>query len=208
MRGFSPPNRAQGSARNSANANGRPCHHRRTRAMHFECVSPLQVEDQTDGVRWLISQGPPARLPARRRQGVVAHSTPSADRCGVGGGFAGLIDGRRVGIYGWSYGGYLAAMALMRMPDVVHFAVAGAAQPSATRRRRAGSWRRCGRSAWAEGARGMALHVLTTLYTAQGCCSLAVLARWCDAWVPLSALKAYWRRCTGELMGRLRHALH
>ena len=65
MRGFSPPNRAQGSARNSANANGRPCHHRRTRAMHFECVSPLQVEDQTDGVRWLISQGPPARLPAR-----------------------------------------------------------------------------------------------------------------------------------------------
>ena len=99
---------------------------------------------------------------------MVAHSTPSADSARRCGGLTGLIDGKRVGIYGWSYGGYLAAMALMRVPDVFHFAVAGAAQPSAARRRRAGSWRRCGRSARAVGARGMAFHALTTLYTAQG----------------------------------------
>lgn len=35
-------------------------------------------------------------------------------------------DARRVGIYGWSYGGYLAAMCLCRAPDVFHVAVAGA----------------------------------------------------------------------------------
>ena len=38
----------------------------------------------------------------------------------------GLADAKRVGIYGWSYGGYLAAMALARAPEVFHAAVAGA----------------------------------------------------------------------------------
>jgi dienelactone hydrolase len=38
----------------------------------------------------------------------------------------GLADPTRVGIYGWSYGGYLAAMCLCRAPDVFHVAVAGA----------------------------------------------------------------------------------
>jgi dipeptidyl-peptidase-4 len=38
----------------------------------------------------------------------------------------GIADPNRVGIYGWSYGGYLAAMCLMRAPDVFHVAVAGA----------------------------------------------------------------------------------
>ena len=32
----------------------------------------------------------------------------------------------RVGIYGWSYGGYLSAMCLCRAPDVFHVAIAGA----------------------------------------------------------------------------------
>ncbi|HEY8380003.1 MAG TPA: S9 family peptidase, partial [Nannocystis sp.] len=39
---------------------------------------------------------------------------------------AGLVDPERVGIYGWSYGGYLSAMALVRHPDVFRIAVAGA----------------------------------------------------------------------------------
>lgn len=38
----------------------------------------------------------------------------------------GLIDPQRVGIYGWSYGGYMAAMCLVRAPDTFRAAVAGA----------------------------------------------------------------------------------
>lgn len=36
------------------------------------------------------------------------------------------IDAGRVGIRGWSFGGYLAALAVLRRPDVFHAAVAGA----------------------------------------------------------------------------------
>jgi dipeptidyl-peptidase 4 len=38
----------------------------------------------------------------------------------------GLADPKRVGIYGWSYGGYMAAMALARAPETFKVAVAGA----------------------------------------------------------------------------------
>ena len=38
----------------------------------------------------------------------------------------GLIDRERVGIYGWSYGGYMTCMCLMRAPDVFRVGVAGA----------------------------------------------------------------------------------
>ncbi len=36
------------------------------------------------------------------------------------------LDAHRVGIRGWSFGGYLAALAVLRRPDVFHAAVAGA----------------------------------------------------------------------------------
>lgn len=36
------------------------------------------------------------------------------------------LDLGRVGVYGWSFGGYLAALAALRRPDVFHAAVAGA----------------------------------------------------------------------------------
>ncbi|MFB7476121.1 prolyl oligopeptidase family serine peptidase [Kitasatospora sp. NPDC056184] len=39
----------------------------------------------------------------------------------------GLLDLDRVGIRGWSFGGFLAALAVLRRPDVFHAAVAGAA---------------------------------------------------------------------------------
>ncbi len=54
----------------------------------------LEVQDQVDGVRWLVEQG--------------------------------LTDPERVGIYGWSYGGYMSAMALARAPEPFQAAVAGA----------------------------------------------------------------------------------
>ena len=38
----------------------------------------------------------------------------------------GFLDTGRVGIRGWSFGGYLAALAVLRRPDVFHAAVAGA----------------------------------------------------------------------------------
>ncbi len=39
---------------------------------------------------------------------------------------AGLSDPKRVAIYGWSYGGYMAAMALARAPETFSVAIAGA----------------------------------------------------------------------------------
>lgn len=38
----------------------------------------------------------------------------------------GLVDRARVGMFGWSYGGYMSAMSLCRAPDVFNCAVAGA----------------------------------------------------------------------------------
>jgi dipeptidyl-peptidase-4 len=38
----------------------------------------------------------------------------------------GIVDRDRVGIYGWSYGGYMTAMAMLRRPDLFKVGVAGA----------------------------------------------------------------------------------
>lgn len=69
------------------------------RGLEFEGViknhmGHYEVEDQVDGVNWLVSQG--------------------------------LADPDRVGIYGWSYGGYMAAMCLACAPSTFKAAVAGA----------------------------------------------------------------------------------
>jgi dipeptidyl-peptidase-4 len=36
------------------------------------------------------------------------------------------VDGGRIGIYGWSYGGYMAALCLLKAPEIFRAAVAGA----------------------------------------------------------------------------------
>jgi dipeptidyl-peptidase-4 len=69
------------------------------RGLHFEGVikhdmGRVEVEDQVDGVRWLVEQG--------------------------------LADPERVGVYGWSYGGYMALMCLGRAPETFKVAIAGA----------------------------------------------------------------------------------
>lgn len=53
-----------------------------------------EVQDQVDGVRWLVEQG--------------------------------IADPARVGVHGWSYGGYMSLMCLCRAPEVFSVAVAGA----------------------------------------------------------------------------------
>ncbi|MCU1678120.1 MAG: peptidase prolyl oligopeptidase active site domain protein [Frankiales bacterium] len=45
---------------------------------------------------------------------------------GVAEQYPGELDLARVGIHGWSFGGYLAALAVLRRPDVFHAAAAGA----------------------------------------------------------------------------------
>ncbi len=60
----------------------------------YRDMGNCEVQDQVDGVRWLVEQG--------------------------------ITDPARVAVYGWSYGGYMAAMCLCRAPDVFGVAVAGA----------------------------------------------------------------------------------
>ena len=57
-------------------------------------MGDIEVQDQVDGVQWLIEQG--------------------------------LTDPQRVGMYGWSYGGYMTLMCLMRAADTFKVGVAGA----------------------------------------------------------------------------------
>ncbi len=60
----------------------------------YHDMGNCEVQDQVDGVRWLVEQG--------------------------------IADPARVAIYGWSYGGYMAAMCLCQAPEVFSVAVAGA----------------------------------------------------------------------------------
>ena len=62
-------------------------------ALH-RAMGTVEVDDQVDGVRWLVEQG--------------------------------LTDPARVGITGWSYGGYMTLMCMLRAPDVFRVGVAGA----------------------------------------------------------------------------------
>jgi dipeptidyl-peptidase-4 len=57
-------------------------------------MGSVEVDDQVDGVRWLVAQG--------------------------------LTDPARVGVTGWSYGGYMTLMCLAKAPDVFKVGVAGA----------------------------------------------------------------------------------
>jgi dipeptidyl-peptidase-4 len=57
-------------------------------------MGTVEVDDQVDGVRWLVEQG--------------------------------LADPARVGVTGWSYGGYMTLLCLARAPEVFSVGVAGA----------------------------------------------------------------------------------
>jgi dipeptidyl-peptidase-4 len=105
---------------------------------HFQSV--LASRDAFSTSRWFAEQGfavvvadgrgTPGRGPEWERTVAGDLATPAledqveallaaAEQCGD-------LDLSRVGIRGWSFGGYLAALAVLRRPDVFHAAVAGA----------------------------------------------------------------------------------
>ena len=86
--------------------------------------------DQGFAVLVADGRGVPGRGPAWEREVHGDFATPVLqDQVDALHGAAAEIDAldlSRVGITGWSFGGYLAAMAVLRRPDVFHAAVAGA----------------------------------------------------------------------------------
>jgi dipeptidyl-peptidase 4 len=91
---------------------------------------PHVVADQGVAVLLAAGRGTPGRGPAWVRLGQYAVATPYPDDQVAGHQAAAPApphrDQARVGIRGWSHGGYLAALAVLRRPDVFHAAVAGA----------------------------------------------------------------------------------
>jgi dipeptidyl-peptidase-4 len=93
-------------------------------------LGPQGVAEQGFAVVIADGRGTPARGPAWERavagdlagpvlQDQVDALAAAADRFGD-------LDTGRVAIRGWSFGGYLAALAVLRRPDVFHAAIAGA----------------------------------------------------------------------------------
>jgi dipeptidyl-peptidase-4 len=75
-------------------------------------------------------RGTPARGPAWERAVAGDLADPvledQVDALAAAAGRFGDLDTGRVAIRGWSFGGYLAALAVLRRPDVFHAAIAGA----------------------------------------------------------------------------------
>ncbi len=89
------------------------------------------LADQGYAVVVADGRGTPGRGPAWDRAVRGDLATPALEDQvaaleAVAGAYPDDIDTSRVGIRGWSFGGYLAALAVLRRPDVFHAAVAGA----------------------------------------------------------------------------------
>ena len=105
-------------------------HYSRVVKVHRAMLEPQWLADQGFAVLVADGRGTPGRGIAwehavyRNLAGPVLEDQvdalhAAADRFG-------FLDLDKVGIRGWSFGGYLAAMAVLRRPDVFHAAVAGA----------------------------------------------------------------------------------
>lgn len=87
--------------------------------------------DQGFAVVVADGRGTPGRGPSYERAVYRDLATPALEDqvralAAASAAFPGVLDLTRVGIRGWSFGGYLAALAVLRRPDVFHAAVAGA----------------------------------------------------------------------------------
>ncbi|GAB2788288.1 S9 family peptidase [Streptomyces daliensis] len=104
-------------------------HGQRVVAAHHAYLSSQWFADQGFAVIVADGRGTPGRSPAwekaisRDLAKVTLDDQIEALRSLAG---DHPLDLTRVGIRGWSYGGYLAALAVLRRPDVFHAAVAGA----------------------------------------------------------------------------------
>jgi dipeptidyl-peptidase-4 len=106
-------------------------HAQLVRASSRMFLQPQWLADQGFAVVVADGRGTPGRGPAWERtvRDELA-SVTLADQvdalAGVAERYPDDLDTGRVGIMGWSYGGYLAALAVLDRPDVFHAAVAGA----------------------------------------------------------------------------------
>jgi len=105
-------------------------HHQRVVADRHRWLEPQWLADQGFAVIVADGRGTPGRgrAWARAVRGDLARS-PLEDQIEALGAVAALepdLDLTRVAVRGWSFGGYLAALAVLRRPDVFHAAVAGA----------------------------------------------------------------------------------
>ncbi|MBN6038801.1 S9 family peptidase [Amycolatopsis sp. 195334CR] len=93
-------------------------------------LSPQWLADQGFAVLVADGRGTPGRGPAWEKEiaGELAEVTlaDQVDALLAAAAEHPALDLGRVGIRGWSYGGYLSALAVLRRPDVFHAAVAGA----------------------------------------------------------------------------------
>jgi dipeptidyl-peptidase 4 len=92
---------------------------------------PQWLADQGFAVIVADGRGSPGRGPAWERAFYLDVATPALDDQvaaleSVMDRYPGELDAERVGIRGWSFGGYLSALAVLRRPDVFRAAIAGA----------------------------------------------------------------------------------
>ncbi len=107
---------------------GGPGHQAAMAAQHL-WWEPQWLADQGFGVVVADGRGTPGRGPAWERRihrdfAAVLDDQVTALEAATAS--VPELDGGRVGIRGWSFGGYLAALAVLRRPDLFHAAVAGA----------------------------------------------------------------------------------
>jgi len=106
-------------------------HFRMVVAAQYPYLEPQWFADQGFAVVIADGRGTGGRGPAWDHEVHLDLAGPALDDQvdalhGVAERLPGELDLGRVGISGWSFGGYLAALAVLRRPDVFHAAVAGA----------------------------------------------------------------------------------
>jgi len=108
---------------------GGPHFARVTRAQGAHLTSQWFADELGVAVLVVDGRGTPGRGPAWDRaifRDVTLALDDQVDALHAAGADLGFLDLSRVAMRGWSFGGYLSAMAVLRRPDVFHAAVAGA----------------------------------------------------------------------------------